>query len=171
MRGSVTTTLSYLGALALGASCVACTVLSGVEDMELRSRPTAPAPPPANAGDGGPANPSGDPQSGPTGNTKPPAPTGPATCGAAGSWTDCDPSPTLTTCAARCTARGLTCVEDCCAYDSVGDYRAKAGLIYAIIPSLECSQTSVSGSGKGGLCTDPTLLAGAGGAEVRCCCK
>lgn len=161
------TVVTFFGAaLVLGLSSTGCTLVSGVEDMELRGGPT---PTPFGGGaDGGQTE---GAATNPPGSSAPAPQTGLAVCGAEGSWTDCDPAPALTTCAARCVARGLTCVEDCCAYDSAGDFRAKAGLIYAVAPALECAQASVSASGSGGLCSDPTLLSAGGAAQVRCCCK
>ena len=158
--------------LSIGAASAACTLVSGVEDMELRRGTRATTPADDSVDGGKPEGGSNSFVGGKDGTADPAHPTtGPTTCGAEGSWTACDPNPALTTCAARCAAQGFTCVESCCAYDSVGDYAAKVGMIYAVLPEFECTLTSVSSSGKGGLCADPTILTAGGAAQVRCCCK
>lgn len=167
MRGSM---LAFV-ALAFVAGTAACTLVSGVDEMELRKSPAASSAATADAGEGTNEGGGGSVTPPGSGTTNPPLTvTGPATCGAQGSWTTCDPSPTLTTCAERCQQQGLSCVDSCCANDELGDFAAQVGMVYAIL-ELECSLKSVSASSKGGFCTDPTLLTATGATQVRCCCK
>ena len=171
--------------LVVSLATAACTVMSGVDDMELRTGTSSTSPPPPSAGGpsksdsdhspdasaDGETNSSGGNTSGGSTSGAVPIATGPATCGAQGSWTACEATPSLDTCLMRCLQQGLTCVDSCCAYDTVGDYAAQVGMFYAVVPAAECSLKSVNASGKGGLCTDPTILTAGGAAEVRCCCK
>lgn len=168
---------------AIAFATAACTIVSGVDGMELRTSgaTTVPAAAPSEAGAYDPFAPDaarpeastsssssaggGSSSSGGGGGT------GPATCGSQGSWTDCDMTVSLATCATRCAQQGLTCVESCCAYDNAGDFAAKAGMVYAVLPVVDCAVKSVSASSKGGLCADPTILTAGGAAQVRCCCK
>lgn len=173
MRASqlfATARVFVLGA-SLVAGAAACTVVSGVDEMELRKGASAQEP--AAGSDGGPGD--GGARSpfaldAAADQASPVTQSGPATCGAQGSWTACDPNPSLVTCAERCQQQGQTCVESCCAYDELGDFAAQAGMVYALL-DLECSTKSVSSTSKGGACADPTLLTASGAAQVRCCCK
>lgn len=166
--------------VAFALATTACTVVSGVDGMELRTAAAAPIPAPSQgeagafdpfAGDAGQAGSPSPRIGGDDGGRGGGAGTGPATCGSQGSWTTCDATVSLATCATRCALQGLTCVESCCANDSTGTYAAKAGMVYAVLPAVECAVESVSASSRGGLCADPTLLATGGAAQVRCCCK
>ena len=168
---------SLAAALTVACATGACTTMSGVDEMAIRV--TVPAPTEPAPGDGGGISPFISPPAGDAGTDAPPPidsgnfiPNGLVTCGAEGTWTSCDPTFSTASCDVQCAQRGRTCVEDCCAYDgsSTIDYRAKTGMVYAIL--TECSYNSMSSSSSFGSCTTPPVLAGAAGLfEVRCCCK
>jgi hypothetical protein len=173
--------VSLGAALVVACSTGACTVVSGVDDMAIRA--TVPAS--AGSPEGGSApNPFAfDPAKSPDGGTDARVPvdagdfvvSGPKTCGAAGSWTSCDATASTATCAEQCAQRGRTCVEDCCAYDgsSTPDYRARVGLVYAVL--TECGIPSMSSSDTFGTCStvpSQVLIAVSSGLfETSCCCK
>lgn len=138
----------------------ACTVLSGVDELEVRKVP-------ADAGsteNGGGAN-DGGPPSGGDGST----PGG--ECGAQGKWSACElPADTSATCASRCAAKGLTCVESCCAYDADGvNFVAKAGLVYAT--GLTCELSSVPYNSYNNTCTALVDFILTTTFDIRCCCR
>lgn len=146
----------------------ACTVVSGVDDFEIKkvvdppgasTSPNDPKAPPL-ANDKSTGVPSGKP------NTS-----GPALCGAQGSWQACEPPPTtvLATCADSCRARGLACVDDCC-LENNGPHRYQAGSVYSM-PQLLCSLDAPLSNTTGGLCNDPLFMSAMAGMQVRCCCK
>jgi hypothetical protein len=167
---------SFVGlALALASATAACTVFSGVDDMELRSASSpASAAPDADGGTDGataqrsdaPANEATPP--GTSSGTAPSPSTGPVACGSQGSWTGCDVTATITTCAIECAAKGFTCVDSCCATDELGDFSAKVGMVYAL--ASECSVPSMPSNASFGLCADPSILP-TGLGQIRCCCK
>jgi hypothetical protein len=150
----------------LFATTAACTLVSGVEDYEIRrvvpapssTSPTDPAPAASSKEAGAPVAP-------PTG-----AKSGPQLCGAKGTWMACEPPALLGTCADSCKSKGLTCVDDCCLEDSLGKYPAKIGMAFSM-PELLCSVDAVITNTTGGLCNDPTGIATAAGMQTRCCCK
>lgn len=159
--------------LALAASCAilfattaACTLVSGVEDYEIRR--VVPAPTTTSPTDPAPAPSTKDaPQ-------KLPTPTGPKSgpqlCGAEGTWMACEQPAILSTCAESCKAKGLTCVDNCCLEDSLGKYPAKMGMAFSL-PELLCSVDAVVTNTTGGTCADPFGVANAAGMQARCCCK
>lgn len=164
---------SALLTAAIVGTTAACTLVSGVEDYEVRrvvpasSSTTAPTdPPPAASSSGAGAVTPVAPPSGPK--------SGPQVCGAQGTWMACEPpAPSLVgTCADSCKAKGLTCVDDCCLEDSLGKYPAKTGMAFSL-PDLLCSVDAVVTNTTGGLCADPTGTAAimGNGVQVRCCCK
>jgi hypothetical protein len=154
--------------VALGLATAACTVVSGVDDLELRtsSSPVAPTPSPDAGSD---PSPFASDASTPDTSTAIKAPsTGPSTCGAQGSWSSCTVPSAFTSCATICQAQGFSCVDSCCANDSLGDYAAKVGMVYAL--TAECSLPSITSQASFGLCADALVLP-AGFGDVRCCCK
>lgn len=152
-------------AIASFALLQACTFFSGVEELELRQS-SASSPDAAATGDAGIPDLPGLVFGGSdAGGAKPPN-TG-EVCGALGSWTACE-IPTALTCAEQCLAKGLSCVESCCAYDELGDYPAKVGMVYATA-GLLCEIASVPSTSSAGLCSDPILPLG--GLDTRCCCR
>jgi hypothetical protein len=177
------TVITAASCMAMATFVSACTFFSGVEELELRSTtdPSSPdAGPDSGAGSSG-KSPSKDATSpfgqgqdagstSSSGTVGQPALPGPLVCGALGTWTSCELADTLATCAQRCQAKGLACVDNCCAYDSIGDYAAKVGMVYAT-PGLTCDLSSVPSSSSAGFCTDPVLPVGAGIMDVRCCCR
>jgi hypothetical protein len=171
------TSLALGSLLALGGATAACTVFSGVDDMELRTAASGTSPSP-DAQDAAILNPFADAglpdffgtgSSGGTGTPGSADPNaGPATCGAEGSWRDCITTATVTTCAIQCAQQGFACVDSCCASDLIGDYAASVGQVYAL--ASECSAKSLPSNATFGLCSDPAIVAGGLG-QVRCCCK
>jgi len=160
--------------LAIGFAVIAlpaCTFLSGVEQMELRDRDRA-----SDAGDEGSAPgaalaPTAPIPFGPSpGDAGAAAPRTGATCGAEGSWTACELTDTFASCAERCAAKGLTCVESCCVYDELGHFAARTGMVYSV-PGLSCDTDSVPNTSSAGLCSDPVLPLTTGVMDVRCCCR
>ena len=145
----------------------ACTVVSGVDDMELRSSssPVVPTPSPDASTDPFPTDPTVPP---PAMDAKAPPSTGPDTCGSEGSWSSCTAPAAFTSCASICEKQGFACVDSCCATDSLGDFAAKVGMVYAL--TAECSLPSITSQATFGLCTDALVLP-AGFGDVRCCCK
>lgn len=172
MRSRARIALVLLGIAGSALAATACTMISGVDDLEVRGS----AAPPTNAADGG--APSGDassppslvaPDAGRDGSSAGPS-TGPALCGAAGSWSTCEPTNAATTCKQLCAARGQTCVENCCMYDSEGDYAARAGAVY-LAASLGCGFTSMPANAFAGACNDPAAPLFPVGDAVSCCCR
>jgi hypothetical protein len=160
-----------LTVLVLALTTAACTVVSGVDDMELRTSASPVAPAPSGDGGSGFTDPfsSGDAASPDTvPDISPPVGTGPATCGSQGSWSACAVPPTLSTCATICAAKGFACVDSCCATDELGDFAAKVGSVYVL--ASECSLNAITNQATFGLCADPIVLP-AGFGDVRCCCK
>lgn len=162
--------------LVLGFATAACTVMSGVDEMELRTTASSATPEPNAAPDAALPNPflpdAGVPGFFDTssGSPAPPTPdTGPATCGAEGSWRTCDATASVTTCAIQCAQQGYTCVDSCCVTDSLGDYAAAVGMVYAL--ASECSAKSIPSNATFGTCADPTIIPAGLGGPVRCCCK
>jgi hypothetical protein len=162
---------SSVTVLVLALTSAACTVVSGVDDMELRTSasPVAPAP----SADGGSAftDPfaSGDAATpGTSADIAPPVSAGPATCGSQGSWSACTVPPTVASCSTICAAKGFACVDSCCATDELGDFAAKVGSVYVL--ASECSLNAITNQATFGLCADPIVLP-AGFGELRCCCK
>jgi hypothetical protein len=140
----------------------ACTVLSGIDDLEKGSGKADAGPKPEPVGlptDGG-----ADVQ------VPPPPPAAPTnTCGALGDWTTCSTDTTdFASCAERCLRVGKTCVESCCGYDIdnvtfVGD----AGVAYAY--TQECPQSSMPQEALLGACS--ALATPGTTTSVRCCCR
>jgi hypothetical protein len=173
--------VSLGAALVVACSTGACTVVSGVDDMAIRT--TVPGAAASLEGGSAPNPFAFDPATSPDGGTDARVPvdagdfvvSGSQTCGAAGSWTSCDATASTATCDEQCAQRGRTCVEDCCAYDgsSTVDYRGKVGLVYAVL--TECSIPSMTSSATFGTCQNvpsQVLIAASGGLfETRCCCK
>jgi len=165
--------------LILGFATAACTVMSGVDEMELRTTANSASPEPAAAADAALPNPflpdAGVPGFFDTssGNPTPPTPptpdTGPATCGAEGSWRTCDATGSVTTCAIQCAQQGYTCVESCCVTDSLGDYSSAVGMVYAL--ASECSAKSIPSNATFGTCAETTAFPASLVGPVRCCCK
>lgn len=154
---------------AILATTAACTLVSGVEDYEIRrvvpasSSATSPTdPPPASSSSEAGAVTPVAPPTGPK--------SGPQLCGAQGTWMACEPPTLLGTCAESCKAKALTCVDDCCLEDSLGKYPAKIGMAFSM-PELLCSVDAVVTNTTGGTCADPLGLASAVGMQARCCCK
>lgn len=148
------------------ATTAACTLVSGVEDYEIRR--VVPAPTTTSSTDPAPApstKEAGAPLPQPTGPKS-----GPQLCGAQGTWMACEPPTLIGTCADSCKSKGLTCVDDCCLEDSLGKYPAKTGMAFSM-PELLCSVDAVITNTTGGYCNDPTSMATAAGMQVRCCCK
>jgi hypothetical protein len=148
-----------------------CTFFSGVEELEVRNAaPSSPAEAGATS-DAETPRLLGSGSGGGKRDASADAPPGTgATCGAAGSWTTCEVANTFATCAERCKARGLACVESCCAYDQQGDFPAKVGMVYAV-PGMTCGMASIPSNSSWGLCSDPVLPLTQGVMDVRCCCR
>jgi hypothetical protein len=163
---SIALGIGSVTALALALSTSACTVVSGVDDMELRSS-SSPVAPAAGDDTAAPAADAGAPDTS-TGNQITTPATGPATCGSEGSWLGCVAPAAFTSCASICQNQGFTCVESCCATDELGDFAAKVGMVYAL--TAECKQPAITSQATFGLCTDALVLP-AGFGDVRCCCK
>ncbi|MBX3224682.1 MAG: hypothetical protein KF795_29470 [Labilithrix sp.] len=153
--------------LAAIALAQACTYFSGVEELELGDRHAAADASVEGSAPGADAPPTFGLGGDDAGADRAPAA---AQCGAQGTWTSCETADTFATCAERCQAKGASCVESCCAYDELGDFAAKAGMVYAT-PGLTCDLGSVPSTSSSGLCNDPVLPLGAGVMDVRCCCR
>ena len=153
-------------ALAAVVLATACTVLSGIDDLEK-----------GKSADAGPdATPVGLPPEGGTPTSPPPVPPTPPpattvtnTCGALGDWSACSTDATdVSSCAQRCARLGKSCVESCCAYDTTGvSYVGDAGLAYAY--TQECAQQDEPTEALLGTCVDPTTPGTS--TSVRCCCR
>jgi hypothetical protein len=175
--------LAVSSLVALAVASGACTVMSGVEELELRTGASATAPaadedagPDAKApttfngnGTSGGSGTSGSGGGSSTSGSGGASGTGPATCGSLGSWSTCNAMPTVTTCAAECANKGQLCVESCCVKDAADVYAAKVGVAYAY-PS-ECGLPSLPKDIGTGLCSDPLPPIDGTGLELRCCCK
>lgn len=165
-----TTSLLLAVCVASTFAGVGCTFFSGVEELELRSS-SSPTDPSSDGGADGAASPRASRAPGAADGGSPAIlQPGGQLCGAQGTWTACQVADSITTCADRCKAAGFTCVESCCAYDDLGDFAAKAGMVYATA-GLTCELSSVPSTSSSGLCNDPVLPLAAGLMDVRCCCK
>jgi hypothetical protein len=159
---------------ALASATAACTLISGIDDLDVRRGAVA-----ADGGDGDgssttpvdpPSEPPGDDDGGSTLPDQTPPTTTTNECGATGEWTACNADASdIRSCADRCHALGRTCVESCCAYDTNGvEYAGTSGLAYAY--TSECPQTSMPTEALLGTCNDLTLSVSET-LPIRCCCR